>query len=350
MRVLVALSGGVDSSVAAALLAELGHEVVAATMKLWGGESDTGCCSVGDVEDARRSAAQLGIDHHVFNFTDDFDRLVVDPYVAEHRAGRTPNPCIECNRHLKFDVLMRRAELLGFDAVATGHHARIVRGEDDRPRIARGTDEAKDQSYVLYPLRGAALERVLLPIGQLTKAQVRAKAASLGLRTSAKPDSQDVCFITRDHGRSAFLADRSELHPGVVLDESGAEIGEVEAVELVTVGQRRGLGLGGGVERRFVTRVDVEERFVQVGPPEQLLVDTTVLESVVWSHEPFEGPVLAQCSAHGSAAAATVEPDRRGEDPAHSVTLRWQEPHRRVAPGQSVVLYQEDIVVGGGIA
>ncbi len=206
----MALSGGVDSSVAGALMVEQGHEVVGATMKLWGGDSDTGCCSVSDVEDARRSAAQLGIDHHVFNYTEEFERSVVEPYVAEHAAGRTPNPCVECNRHLKFDALLERAGLLGFDAVATGHHARIVSRPDGAQRIARGADAAKDQSYVLYPLAGRALESVLLPVGDLTKAEVRERASALGLRTAAKPESQDVCFITRGE-RSWCLPLRAHL-------------------------------------------------------------------------------------------------------------------------------------------
>ena len=169
MRVLVAMSGGVDSSVAAAVLAESGHEVVGATLKLWGGPSDNGCCSVADVEDARRVAGQLGIDHHVFNFTDAFESSVVGPYVSEHAAGRTPNPCIECNRRIKFGLLLDRSSRLGFDALATGHHAR--RAQDPETgvwRLCRGADTAKDQSYVLHMLGQAELARVLCPVGELT--------------------------------------------------------------------------------------------------------------------------------------------------------------------------------------
>ena len=202
MRVLVAMSGGVDSSVAAALLVEQGHDVTGATLKLWGGPSDSGCCSVADVEDARRVAQQLGIEHHVFNLTEEFDRTVVTPYVDEHAAGRTPNPCIECNRSMKFDLLLRRAERLGFDRLATGHHARVTRqgaggtGADGPIwRLRRGADPAKDQSYVLSMLGQDALSRVVFPVGDMTKDDVRAHAARLGLRTAAKPDSQDVCFI-----------------------------------------------------------------------------------------------------------------------------------------------------------
>jgi tRNA-specific 2-thiouridylase len=330
--------------VAAALLIEQGHEVVGATMKLWGGPSDTGCCSVADVEDARRSASQLGIDHHVFDCTDEFERSVVVPYVEEHLAGRTPNPCIECNRHLKFDVLVSRAELLGFDRVATGHHARIVDGPGGRPHVGRGLDGAKDQSYVLYPLAGAVLEQVLLPVGEMTKAEVRRRAAALGLRTAAKAESQDVCFVTRAEGRGRFLSARGELHEGTVLDELGSPLGSVEAVELVTVGQRRGLGLAGGSQRRFVTHVDVARRTVRVGAPEDLLVGTTTLGEVVWAHEPVLGRVLGQCSAHGACSWASVRPGAGG-----ALEVDWDRPRRRVAPGQSVVLYRNDVVVGGGV-
>ncbi len=235
-RVLVAMSGGVDSSVAAALLRDEGHEVVGATMKLWGGGSDSGCCSVADVEDARRVAQQLGIPHHVFNLTDDFDSRVVEPYVAAHAAGRTPNPCVECNRHLKFGAFLRRARRLGFDSIATGHHARVVQ-RGGRAALERGADRAKDQSYVLSMLGQEQLGALRLPVGELTKDEVRRRAAALGLRTAAKPDSQDVCFIMATRGgREAFLGRRIPLRPGRVVGTDGAELGAVPAVELVTVG------------------------------------------------------------------------------------------------------------------
>src|SRR5579863_7628738 len=188
------MSGGVDSSVAASLLADAGHDVVGATLKLWGGVSDSGCCSVADVDDARRVADQIGIAHHVFNFTDDFDAAVVAPYVADHAAGRTPNPCIECNRHVKFGALLDRARRLGFDALATGHHAR-VEATPGGHRLLRGADRAKDQSYVLSMLGAEQLAALLLPVGTREKDEVRALARARGLPTAAKPDSQDVCFI-----------------------------------------------------------------------------------------------------------------------------------------------------------
>jgi tRNA-uridine 2-sulfurtransferase len=345
VKVLVAMSGGVDSSVAAARLADAGHEVVGVTMKLWGGESDTGCCSVSDVDDARRVAQQLGIPHHVWTFTDDFERHVVEPYVDAHRTGRTPNPCIECNRHLKFDRLLRRADAVGFDAVATGHHARVVRRSDGSLRLARGADAAKDQSYVLYVLGQAELARTLLPVGEVTKDDVRAEADRRGLRTADKPDSQDVCFITSTRGRRGFLGRRLELRPGRVVDETG-EVGSVDAVELVTVGQRRGLGLAGGRDPRYVVDVDVPGATVRVGSERDLLRSGVELERVVWAGGPLSGPLAAQCSAHGRPRAARVEPVGDGD----RARVEFDRPERRVAPGQSVVLYDGDEVVGGGLS
>jgi tRNA-uridine 2-sulfurtransferase len=349
MRVLVAMSGGVDSSVAAARLVAAGHDVVGVTMKLWGGESDTGCCSVSDVDDARRVAQQLGIAHHTWTFSGDFDRHVVDPYVDAHRRGATPNPCIECNRHLKFDRLLRRAEAVGYPTVATGHHARIVTRADGTRRLARGADAAKDQSYVLYVLRQAELSRTLLPVGELTKAEVRAEAEALGLRTARKPDSQDVCFITSGRGRRGFLGGRIDLHPGRVVDEAGRDVGSVDAVELVTVGQRRGLGLPGGGAPRYVVDVDAPSATVRVGPERDLLREHVALERVVWSAGRPAGAsralVAAQCSAHGSPRPARVE--SVGNDRA---LVRFERPERGVARGQSVVLYEGDEVIGGGVA
>ncbi len=339
-RVMVAMSGGVDSSVAAALLAEAGHDVVGVTMKLWGGDSDTGCCSVSDVDDARRVAHRLGIEHHVFNFTEEFDRDVVEPYVADHAAGRTPNPCIECNRHLKFDKLLRRAGALGFDRVATGHHARRARDARGRWRVGRGADRAKDQSYVLHTLGPDELERTWFPLGELTKAEVRRIAEGLDLPTAAKPDSQDVCFITRASGRREFLAGRIALHEAAVVDRGGHEVGSTDAVELVTIGQRKGLDLAGGASRRFVVDVDVAGRRVVVGDEADLLCTEVRVDRVVGVDPAVRGEVLVQISAHGAPSPASFDGD----------LVRWHEPRRRVASGQSVVLYEGDLVAAGGIA
>ena len=283
MRVLVAMSGGVDSSVAAAVLRDEGHEVVGATMKLWGGESDSGCCSVSDVDDARRVCHQVGIDHHVFNFGDEFGRHVVDHYVDSHRRGLTPNPCIECNRHIKFDRLLIRARQLGFDAVATGHHARIVASGAGGVALARGRDRAKDQSYVLSMLTASQLAGILLPVGEMTKEEVRAEAARRGLRTAVKPDSQDVCFITAASGRADFLARRLPLRPARLVDGAGAPVGTLPAVELVTIGQRRGIGAGPDGERRYVVSVDPVAAEVRVGSAADLLTESIPVGDWTWA-------------------------------------------------------------------
>jgi tRNA-specific 2-thiouridylase len=341
MRVLLAMSGGVDSSVAASLLLEQGHDVMGATMKLWGGDSDTGCCSVSDVDDARRVAQQLGIVHHVFAFSDDFDRDVVEPYVRAHAEGLTPNPCVECNRHLKFARFLRRADQLGFDAVATGHHARVVTLPTGRHRLCRAVDTGKDQSYVLHMLTQQTLARTLLPIGELTKDEVRRRAASLGLRTATKPDSQDVCFITTTGGRERFLRERITLHPGRMVDTAGGDAGEVDAVELVTVGQRR--RLGDSVRgRRYAVSVNVHERMVTVGSLDDLMTDHIELRDITWVDEPVAPglSVAIQTSAHGRPVEAMFD----GE------SVWTNKPVRRVAPGQSVVLYDGDFVLGGGLA
>ena len=337
------MSGGVDSSVAAALLLEAGYDVAGVTMKLWGGPSDTGCCSVSDVDDARWAADQLGIEHHVFNFGDDFERDVVAPYVADHAAGRTPNPCVECNRHLKFDRLMRRAAALGFDTVATGHHARIA-ATPDGLRIARGADTAKDQSYVLHMLDAAVLAKLMLPVGEMTKAEVRRQARRLGLVTASKPDSQDVCFITASAGRRAFLGERIGLRPARVVDTEGQSIGAVDALELVTVGQRKGLGAAGGGPALFALDVDAATATITVGERADLDSTVTPLQDWRWVGDALEGTLEVQTSAHGPVSAATVTSDSTGAG------VYWSEPRRAVAPGQSVVAYQNDIVVGGGTA
>ena len=353
MKVLVAMSGGVDSSVAAAELQAAGHEVVGVTMRLWGGESDTGCCSVSDVDDARRVAQQLGIDHLVFNFSDDFNEHVVAPYVQAHVDGLTPNPCIECNRHLKFDRLSERARLLGFDAVATGHHARIERDDEGVMRLARGADDAKDQSYVVHMLDQAELAYTMFPVGHLTKAQVRERAVELGLRTATKPDSQDVCFISKTGGRETFLGNRIPFRKAVVVNEDGTPAGKIDALELVTIGQRKGLGIPGGGPKQYVVEVDTPNARVVIGEEASLYRQSVDVDQVIWSDAgdaerlKVTNDVLVQSSAHGAAIPATVEILSP-----RSLRIHWSEPQRRIAPGQSIVLYNtiNSFVLAGGIA
>ncbi len=345
VRVLVAMSGGVDSSVAAAVLVDAGHEVVGATLKLWGGASDSGCCSVSDVDDARRAAEHIGITHHVFNFTDTFDEQVVTPYVDAHAGGRTPNPCIECNRHVKFGRLLERSRRLGFDALATGHHARVG-GTPGARRLMRGADVAKDQSYVLSMLSAPQLEHVVFPVGTMTKPEVRALAARIGLNTATKPDSQEVCFIHSTSGRRGFLRDRIDLHPGEIVDEaSGERVGTVDAVELVTVGQRHGLGVGEAGQRRYALEVDVTRRRVVVGSAPRAATSRVELGPPVWASHPLVvgQRVLAQTSAHGRASLGTWKPP----------AMVFDAPHPLVAPGQTVAFYDAEdpeAVVGSALA
>ena len=340
------MSGGVDSSVAAGLLIEQGHEVVGATLKLWGGVSDSGCCSVADVDDARRVAQMLGVDHHVFNYTEEFERHVVAPFIAGYAAGHSPNPCIECNRHIKFDLLFERARRLGFDAVATGHHAQVI-VRDGEHLLIRGADDQKDQSYVLGYLTEDQLATLLLPIGAMNKRDVRAHAERLGLRTWDKPDSQDVCFIEASKGREVFLRQRIDLTPARIFDRvSGEEIGSTNAAELMTVGQRRGVLPARDGERRFVSKVDLGAGRVEVGRLEDILVDEIALDasSLTFSHgELVDGSVvLAQWSAHGAAQSATLRRAPRWR-------LELDAPARPVAAGQSVVFYRvsEPTIVEG---
>lgn len=343
------MSGGVDSSVAAGLLIEQGHEVVGATLKLWGGVSDSGCCSVADVDDARRVAQMLGIDHHVFNYTEEFERHVVEPFVQGHAAGESPNPCIECNRHIKFDLLFERAARLGFDAVATGHHAQ-VRERDGLHYLVRGADEQKDQSYVLGYLKEDQLATLLLPIGHMNKSEVRAHAERLGLRTWDKPDSQDVCFIEASKGREVFLRSRIKVTPAKIVDRtSGEVVGETAAAELMTVGQRRGVLPGRDGEKRFVAKVDLASQTVEVGRLEDVLISAINVDekSLTFAHGPLADgtEVLAQWSAHGIPKKAVL----RSTPSWH---LELVEQARPVAVGQTVVFYrlnEPEIVEGAAI-
>ena len=345
MRALVAMSGGVDSSVAAALVKEEGWEVLGVTMKLWkgpGGEAPTaGCCTVSDAEDARRVAAQLDIPYYVWDYTSEFMSGVVDGFIDDYISGRTPNPCVECNRTVKFSRLLAHADALDCDTVVTGHYARIER-EGDRFRLRRGVDPAKDQSYVVSMLGQEQLARLWFPVGELTKTETRHIAADLGIRTAAKPDSQDICFVGQGDYRDFLAAQGVNPAPGPIVDRDGAMLGVHHGITNFTIGQRRGLGVAVG-EPRYVIGIDPGTSTIMIGTKEELGVSRVVLTTVSWVHGPVTGSLLAQYRAHGKAVEADVA------KAAGTVRVTFSEPQLAVSRGQTLALYRGDEVVGGGI-
>jgi len=346
--VLVAMSGGVDSSVAAALMKDEGHDVIGVTLKLWegsGGAAPTaGCCTVSDSEDARRVAAQLDIPYYVLDHTDVFMGGVVDRFIGDYLSGLTPNPCIECNRTVKFTELMVRAREFGCDAVVTGHYAQ-VRRERGAWRLFRSVDEAKDQSYVLSMLGQDQLANLRFPVGPLTKPQVRDLARGLGLRTAGKPDSQDICFVGNRDYRD-FLADHSRqtVRQGTIVDQDGAVVGTHAGVTNFTIGQRKGLGIAVG-EPRFVTRIDPHTATVTIGRRADLEVGEVGLRDVSWVADPVESgaSVTVQYRAHGALVPAVVHVDP------DNVVMVFDEPQLAIAPGQTAAIYAGREVLGGGI-
>jgi tRNA-specific 2-thiouridylase len=347
MKVLAAMSGGVDSSVAAAMLVRDGHDVTGVHLRLTDQTEAQegrvhGCCGIADADDARRVAQVLDIPFYVWNFKDAFAHGVIDDFVGEYARGRTPNPCVRCNETVKFGALRERALSLGFDAVATGHYAR-TRFVGDRWHLYRGADPEKDQSYVLARTGQDELATARFPVGEQTKAKTRALARDLGLRTADKPDSYEICFVP-DGDAGSFVGRNVEIPAGEIVGTDGAVLGEHPGIHRFTVGQRRGLGLNTGAAKTFVLEIDAPQNRIVVGPEEMLGRNGLEAEDVRWvAGSPPEEIDAVQVRAHGGVAAGgllDVEADR--------ARVRFAEPQRGIAPGQLVAFYLGDEVLGGG--
>ncbi|WP_425061184.1 tRNA-specific 2-thiouridylase MnmA [Sporomusa carbonis] len=353
-RVVVAMSGGVDSSLTAALLVHQGYDVIGATMQIWekdqtGNDPDSrGCCSLSAVDDARRVANKLGIPYYVLNFREMFQKTVINYFMAEYSAGRTPNPCIACNRYVKFEGLLNKALALGAQYVATGHYAQIIYDEERQRYILRkGVDPAKDQSYALYHLNQRTLRHFLMPLGSFNKTETRRMAKKLGLSVADKPDSQEICFVPNDDYK-AFLKDRipESLKPGNIVDTAGNIIGKHQGVQLYTIGQRKGLGLAVG-KPLYVVALDAERNEVVVGSDEDVFAVELIAGDLNFiTIDNLDKPLTVEAKIRYSAppAPATVIPLENG-----LVNVTFTTPQRAITPGQSVVFYHGDIVVGGGI-
>ncbi len=347
MRALVAMSGGVDSSVAAALMLDQGYDVIGVTLKQWEGPDGSmpvaGCCTLSDAEDARRVAAQLDIPYYVLDYVEEFTAAVVEPFARGYLEGLTPNPCIECNRNVRFDALMDRTSELGCDVLVTGHHARVEE-VDGVFKLRRAVDGTKDQSYVLHMLDQTALSRVKLPIGEMTKDDVRAYAQDMGLRTATKPDSQDICFVTSGDYRDFLRNTHPEVDaPGAVVTLDGDVVGEHQGTAGFTIGQRKGLGVAVG-EPRYVVDIAPKEQTITIGTYEDLLVDGCTVVDMRYTNE---------IPRRGSRVAVKV---RYRSEPANATVVEagdtWRfafdERQPRPAPGQALVMYDGEYVLGGG--
>ncbi|MFM2308812.1 MAG: hypothetical protein RLY87_933 [Chloroflexota bacterium] len=348
-RVMVAMSGGVDSSVVAAMLHNAGHDVTGVTMHLWEGDGDkmveSRCCSMEMVSGARRVCAQLGIPYYVFNYQKDFKKHVINYFADEYSHGMTPNPCMACNRDLKFRVLLERAELLGFDALATGHYVQN-RYDGQQWRMYRGADERKDQSYMLHMLGQKELSRLMFPLGGMVKPEVRALASQLDLATAERPESQDICFVPDRDYRSFVKTQRPDAFAsGNIVDQSGATVGTHQGIPLYTVGQRRGLGLAVG-SPLFVTHIDAQSNTIVVGPQSDLKKTTISIDRVVYvGGTPPDNEFTCQVQSRSHAPSVPARVTVTG---AQTATLTFDEPQDGISPGQSAVFYADTEVIGGG--
>jgi tRNA-specific 2-thiouridylase len=349
-RVLLGMSGGVDSSVAGYLLREQGYDVIGVTMKVWPQDcisrAEDKCCGPQAVADARAVAHSLGIPHYVVDEADQFERTVIDYFTSEYQAGRTPNPCVMCNEKLKFGNLWGKAEALGCDYIATGHYA-IIEHQEDRAVLRKGADPRKDQSYFLFSLRQPQLRRALTPLGAMRKPEIRKIAHSLGLKVADKIDSQEICFVPGNDYK-AFLRSHlgeNEFHRGEIYDVDGNFVGEHDGIELFTIGQRKGLP-GGSARPRYVIDLDAKTNRVIVGDVDDLVCDEFKIDRTNWigrdlTGENVELAVKVRYSHPGTRAKVTPLEN-------HRARIRLHEPQRAVTPGQAAVIYDGDVVVGGG--
>ena len=351
-KVVCAMSGGVDSSLRAALLVEQGYDVIGVTMRLSDDsrdfvDNDRGCCSLSAVDDARRVCEIIGIPHYAMNFREMFKEKVIDYFLADYAKGWTPNPCIACNRYVKFEGLLQKALSLGAEYVATGHYARIAQDATGRFLLQKGVDEKKDQSYALYHLNQQSLAHFLLPLGGMTKVHTRELAEKYRLPVAHKPDSQEICFVPHDDYK-AYLREKNPacLHPGDIVDRQGHVLGHHEGVPLYTIGQRKGLGIA-APEPRYVVALDMTHNRVIVGGKDDVYAKGLIAGDLNWIAidelaEPLE--VMAKIRYGRREGKAIVRPAENGR-----VQVDFAEPQRAITPGQSVVFYRGDNVVGGGI-
>lgn len=347
-RILVAMSGGVDSSATAALLKKQGHDVVGVTMQLWDyGDSDRGCCTIGDVRDARRVAEHIGIPHYVVNYMDVFKKRIVNDFISKYASGKTPNPCVLCNQFVKFDVLLKRTMEIEADYLATGHYATVKKFDGDgKYYLHKASDLNKDQTYFLFTLAQSELSKLMFPLGEMDKDEVRELAADLGLKVADKPDSQDICFVSGGDYRS-FLETHGKIgdNKGEIIDTDGNVVGHHNGVHLFTVGQRKGVGISGSEEKIYVIKVDPDTNRVYVGAREELMRTTLVASDVVWASDPPAESFRAKTRIrHRHKESDTKITLREGG----TALVEFEAPQRAMTPGQAVVFYDNDRVLGGG--